>query len=125
MLENAFNVSVRSLLGLPYNTHRYLIQPLANDIHLRQVLVKRFLQFCENLKACRKIVIKDTFNKIQYDARTTTGKNLAEISHLVMVPILKLTCCDAKNIRYDEISNVDEFRVGCIKELIDIKHGNL
>ena len=92
---------------------------------MRQVLVKRFLQFCENLKACRKTVIKDTFNKIQCDARTTTGKNLAEISLLVMVPVLKLTRCDAKNIRYEEISNVEEFRVGCIEELINIKHGYL
>ena len=29
-LENSFNVSVKKMLDLPINTHRYLIQPLAN-----------------------------------------------------------------------------------------------
>ena len=42
-----------------------------------------------------------------------------------MVPVLKLTRFDSKKIMYEEISNEEEFRVGCIKELIDIKHGNL
>ena len=30
-LENSYNVSVRIMLGLPQNTHRYLVQPLAAD----------------------------------------------------------------------------------------------
>ena len=61
MIENSYNVCVRKLLGLPYNTHRYLIQPLANGVHVKQVLAKRFLQFCDNLRGCQKIVIRDTF----------------------------------------------------------------
>ena len=44
---------------------------------------------------------------------------------LLMVPVLKLTCFDAKKFLYEEMSNVEEFRVGCIEELINIKHGQL
>jgi len=28
MIENSYNISVRMMLGLPHNAHRYLIEPL-------------------------------------------------------------------------------------------------
>ena len=124
-LENTYNVSVRRMLDLPQYTHRYLIQPLANGQHLKQVLVKRFLQFCEKLKVCTKEVIKDTFEKVKLDVRTTTGKNLAELGILLKKPISELSTADANLVEYVQVEESNRFKIDFIKELIEIKFGEL
>jgi len=92
---------------------------------VKQVLVKRFLQFCENLGSCRKKVIKDTFNKIKCDVRTTTGSNLAEIGVLLGIPPWKLTCSDAKAIKFEVMKDEENYRISFIKEIIDLMHSNI
>ena len=89
-LEKSYNVSVRTMLGLPVTTHKYLIQPLAGGIHVRQVFARRFLNFCEGLKKSKKSVVKDTFEKIKLDIRSTTGRNLAELALMVGKPVARL-----------------------------------
>ena len=64
------------MLGLPLNTHRYLNQPLANENHVKQVFAKRFLQFCDKLEKSPKVAVRDTFEKVKANVKTTTGKNL-------------------------------------------------
>ena len=113
--------------GLPYNAHKYLIEPLEVKTHVKQVLVKRFLQLCENLGSFRKKVVKDTFNKIKCDVRTTTRSNLAEIGVLLGIPPWKLTCSYAKAIKFAVIVIKDEEnnRISFIKEIIDLMHSNI
>ena len=124
-LENSFNVSVRIMLGLPVTTHRYLIQPLAGGEHVKQVFAQRFLKFCDKLKNSKKAVIKDTFNKIKHDVRTTTGKNLAELSGLVNKPVGNLSHCDAYEIKYEAIEDEQRYRIDFIKEIIDVRNSIL
>jgi hypothetical protein len=119
-LENSYNVSVRIMLGLPLNTHRYLIQPLANDIHVKQVFAKRFLQFCDKLEKSPKVAVRDTFEKVKANVKTTTGKNLVELGLLLNKPISDLSPHDAARV-----ADEDKFRINIIKELIDVKHGKL
>ena len=115
-LENSFNVSVRIMLGLPVTTHRYLIQPLAGGVHVKQVFAQRFLKFCDKLKNSKKAVIKDTFNKIKLDVRTTTGKNLTELSELVNKQVGNLTHSDASELTYEAIEDEQKYRINFIKE---------
>ena len=82
-LENSYNTSVRIIMGIPRNTHRYLIQSLTERKHLKQNLVLRFLNFCDKLSKCKKEVIRTVFSKLKLDVRSTTGSNLKEISLLV------------------------------------------
>ena len=124
-LENTYNISIRRMLGLPQSTHRYLIQPLANGQHLKQVLIKRFLQFCEKLRVCSKEVVRETFEKIKKDVRTTTGKNLAELGILLKKPISELSPADANLVEYAPVEDANSFKIDFIKELIEVKHGEL
>ena len=112
-LENSFNVSVRIMLGLPVTTHRYLIQPLAGGVHVKQVFAQRFLKFCDKLKNSKKAVIKDTFNKIKLDVRTTTGKNLGEFSELENKPVTNLSHSDASEVTYEAIDDERKYRTSC------------
>ena len=57
--------------------------------------------------------------------RTTTGKNLAELSILLNKPAHQLSPCDASDIFLAKIDDEQKYRVDFIKELLDIRHGNL
>ena len=124
-LENSYNVSVRKMLGLPVNTHRYLIQPLAGGTHVKQVFARRFLKFCECLANCQKTVVRETYEKIRLNVRTITGSNLSEISNLVGKPVLQLNPSNASEIVYESIDSKEEYRIDFIKEIIDVKDGTL
>ena len=124
-IENSYNVSIRTMLGLPFNTHRYLIQPLAGEPHVKQVFVKRFLTFCDSLRNSGKNVIRETFEKIKSNVRTVTGSNLAELSQLVDKPVQLLTPSDASKVVYAFIDNSDKFRVDFIREILDLQNGSL
>ena len=113
------------MLGLPVTTHRYLIQPLAGRVHVKQVFAQRFLKFCDKLKNSKKAVIKDTFNKIKLDVRTTTGKNLAEFSELVNKPVTNLSYSDASEVTYEAIDDEQKYRIDFIQEIIDVRNSKL
>ena len=113
------------MLGLPLNTHRYLIQPLSGEPHVKQVFAKRFLKFCDRLMNSDKTVIRETFQKIKLDVRTITGHNLAELSELLSKPVQVLTPSDASKVVYARIEDSDAFRVDFIREILDVQHGCL
>ena len=75
------NTSVRIMMGIPRNTHRYLIQPLTEMKHLKQSSVLRLFNF--KLSKCKKEVARTVFSKLMLDVRSTTGSNSKEISLVV------------------------------------------
>jgi hypothetical protein len=113
------------MLGLSLNTHMYLIQPLANNNHVKQVFARRVLQFCDKLEKSPKVAVRDTFEKVKANVNTTTGKNLVEVGLLLNKPISDLSPHDAANIEFARVADEDKVRINFIKELIDVKHGNL
>ena len=124
-LENSYNTSVRIMMGIPRNTHRYLIQPLTESRHLKQSLVLRFLNFCEKLSKCKKEVVRTVFGKLKFNVRSTTGSNLKEISLLVNKRVEDLSPKEASDIQYHQVRNEDKFRVGFVWEILNVKHGQL
>ena len=125
-LENTWNKSIRLMLDVPINTHRNLIEPLSGQLHLKKVLVKRFLSFVEQVERCPKSVPKHLLRLIQKDVRSTTGENLRKIMMLVgRTRIEDITLHDFKLVKYHEISDAEKWKSAMIKELIDIKFGKL
>ena len=55
MIENTWNVSMRLMLDIPRETHRYLIEPLSGTSHVKSILVKRFLTFLEQIRNRRNV----------------------------------------------------------------------
>ena len=92
---------------------------------MKQIFAQRFLKFCDKLKNSKKAVIKDTFNKIKLDVRTTTGKNLAELSELVNKPVTKLSHSDASEVTYKAIDGEQKYRIDFIQKIIYVKNSNL
>ena len=48
-LEKTWNVSVRKMLSLPRNAHRYFLEPLAETPHITKCLWNRFVRFVTSI----------------------------------------------------------------------------
>ena len=114
-LEKTWNVSVRIMLSLPRNTHRYLIEPLSKVKHIVRSLRKRFITFIEKIKAGEKAVLKKMLDTIESDARSTTGRNLR---------CLKLQGLDNIGTSY-EISENEVWRIKLAEDIISARTGRL
>ena len=82
-IESSYNTSVKIMLGLPYDSHRCLIEPLTGSQHVKKLLILRFLGFMEGISKSRKEAVKVLMNTAKEDVRSVTGRNYREIMLLV------------------------------------------
>ena len=82
-IESSYNRSVKVMLDLPWATHRSLIQPLTGEVHVKLVLIKRFLIFLEKIECSGKTPLIMLLNEAKRDVRSITGSNLRNIMILV------------------------------------------
>ena len=121
-LESSYNRSVKIMLGLPYDTHRCLIEPLTDIKHVKKLLITRFLGFMENIKKNKKEALKMLMNTAMEDVRSVTGKNYREIMLLTgKTSVYDVTKIDADKIEYLNMEKKDLWKVDIIKEIIDVK----
>ena len=126
MLENTWNVSFRRMYDLPYQTHRYLVEPVSGQLHLKKVLIKRFLSFINQIKRSDKSIPKQLLHCIKLDTRSVTGSNLRRILLLTKkTKVEDITEKDIENIESDEISDDNMWRVNIIREITDLKFGQV
>ena len=126
LVENTYNTSVRVMFNLPREAHKYLVEPMTGKPHLKKTLCKRYLNFIESIKSSKKFALKNLFKVVKDDCRSVTGRNLLGIMLLVNKQNADaLVPSDAMNIKYNEISEEQAWRVGVAKELTDVKLGEL
>ena len=114
------------MFDLPLSTHRYFVQPLSNKMHLKNILMKRFLGFLSQIKNSSKKIPSFLLNIVKNDARSTTGYNMRNM----MLLFNKNTIDDIeeKDITeyvYAPVDKKDEWKIQILKELIDVKNGEL
>ena len=83
MLENSFNVSFRATYDLPRSTHRYFVEAVTNQKHVKSVLIKRFLSFIDQIQRCPKDIVRHLLSLIKYDVGSVTGSNPRNIMQLL------------------------------------------
>ena len=119
----SYNKSVKSMLDLPYATHRSLIEPLTEQRHILKVLVNRFLAFLDNISKSSKKAIKMLLETASSVVRSVTGSNLREIMLRVgKSRVADLGRGDGDKIAYFEMTEDEIWKVKMIKEIIDVKN---
>ena len=125
-IENTYNVSVRKMLSIPRNSHKYFTEPLSENNHIRSVLIKRFLSFIEHLKKSPKIVAGKLLKTIQNDTSSITGSNLRNIMLLVKkTSIDNLNPTDSDIIKYWPVEEENKWKIDIAKELLEVRSGNM
>ena len=110
MFEKSWNVSVRNMFGLPLSTHRYFIEPISESLHLKAILIQRFLSFIGKIKKGKKNKLKHILKIVQKDTRSTTGNNLRQILLLTEHCYIEdLSPSDAQSITYKSIDDEDQW----------------
>ena len=126
MLLNSWNTSFRIMFDLPLSTHRYFVEPVSGKVHLMNMLMKRFLAFLNQIENSKKSIPKKILRYVKNDARSNTGANLRRIMLLVnKVKVCDVTKKDIDEVKYAEVPPEDEWKVGMVREIIDIKYSRL
>ena len=126
MIVNSWNTSCRIMFDLPLSTHRYFIQPVSNKMHLKNILMKRFLSFLSQIKRSKKKVPSFLLNMIKYDVRSTTGYNLRNM--MLLFNKNRIEDIEEKDVIeyiYAPVETNDAWKVQMVKELIDVKNDEL
>ena len=125
-LESTYNKSVKVMFDMPWATHRYYIEPMTEQPHLRKVLIKRYLSFLAKIKTSEKKPLKNLLELSMKDLRTTTGKNLRWIMLMTgKSTVDDLGPADADILEYHEVPEEESWRIDFAKEIINIKYGEL
>ena len=120
--ERTWNVSVRKMLDLPVDTHKYLIEPLSGTPHLRKILIKRFISFIKQVESSNKIAAKDLLNVIRKDTMSVTGNNIRVVLRSVDRWTMEdIQPSDIDRIWYHDIPDEEKWRVSMIIELMEVK----
>ena len=122
--EGSFNKSIKIMCNLPYATHRYLVEPLSGGLGLRKQLIKKYLRFIQSIKNSSKPVIRQMLELCRKDTRTITGANLRNILLLTDLPTSD-ELNPSVEIKHNEIMQKDLWRVNVVKEILDMKFGEL
>ena len=124
-LEKSWNVAIRRVFNLPRESHCYLIEGVSDDPHVRTVLTRRFLSFIQSIRSSKKTALREVLRVVEYDTRSVTGRNLRNI-------LLKTNQDDVRNLKpsdyrakYRDIPVNEDYRVGLIKEIVEIKNQQL
>ena len=122
-LESTCNRSVKIMLDLPWGTHRYLIEPLTGEPHVSRALVKRYLSFINKVEESKKTPLKSLLNIARNDVRSTTGSNLRKI--MLLSGRNRIEDLKDVDIPYHAVPPDEAWRIGFVKEIVDLKHGEL
>ena len=122
-LEKTWNVSMRQMLCLPRNTHRYLIEPLSEIHHIRKSLWRRFSKFVRSIEDGKKRALRWVLQLVKQDVRSTTGKNLRNL-------MLKATAHSGLKIEaytepYKAIPTNEMWRIPLVNEILESRNGGL
>ena len=123
ILENTWNRSIKLMFDLPLATHRYFLVPLSESQHIKSTLIGRFINFTKKLESSEKKAVTHLYKVIKNDVRSITGSNLRNIK--LLLDNYNLSIIDSKSVQYHPVKEDDKWKVNCVKELIDVLHGDL
>ena len=111
------------MFDLPWATHRYLVEPLTRKPHVSRLLVKRYLSFISKIDLPLKTPLQTLMEIAKQDVRSVAGANLRRI----MLQSERSSIDDIKNvdIQYHMVPESEAWRVDFVKEIVDMKHGEL
>ena len=125
-LESSYNINVRKIFKLPFNSHRCFIESITGKRHVKIILIKRFISFLQQILRSRKSLPKQLLNIVMYDTRSTTGNNLRNIFLLCgKFQFNELTSYALDELKYKTIDEEETWKLSLIEEIIEFREGQL
>ena len=71
---NSWNVLIRNVLNVDRKTHRFLVEPMSGHLHLKTLLMARFVSSHKGLRKSQKFTVRFLARLTENDHRTVYGK---------------------------------------------------
>ena len=125
-IDKSWNVSMRKMLRLPFNTHRFFLEPISESKHAIYSFYSRFLKFSMALKSCKKSIVRNLYHLSSCDCRSTTGSNYRKLMLLTKKSRIEdVSISDIKQLNYVPTPDNEEWKLNFIKEIQEVKYGNM
>ena len=112
-LEKTYNRAVRTMWDIPLDSHRYLIEPLSDQPHMRFTLYKRMINFKNQVFKSSKSALKHMYSICQNNCASVTGRNLRKLMLLCdHSSIYSLNSSDIDCLEYFPIPNLEKWMIG-------------
>ena len=111
------------MLSSPRNTHRYLLEPLAETPHINKFLWKRFVTFVGSIADGNKTVLRRVLDLVRNDTRSVTGKNLRLLK--MKTENFNEKELDVHKKEYKAIPSEEMWRVPLARDIIATRCGDI
>lgn len=121
-LYSAWNFVIKGTFNLPFATHRYIVQDLDNNPHIRICLLKRFVKFYSQLRLCSKPEVQNLFDLQKRDVRSTFGRNCYNLCNELQVD--QVEDINLSSIKMPIKTPItEEWRIPFLRELLLTRSG--
>ena len=95
-------------------------------MHLKTIIIKRFLSFIEQVKKSTKKIPKQILKLVENDSLSVTGSNLRNIMIFLNKDTIKeISILDVNSIKYSPVSDENKWKISCVKDLIETLQGDM
>ena len=117
---------MRQMHALDRCTHRFLIEPISGQVHLKATLSSRFVKFAKNILQSKKFVVRFLANLLLSDQRTVFGRNIRKISKAISTEISDLTPSKVRQKMQYWTPNEEEMKIiSFSEELLSVRNEDL
>ena len=120
---SSWNVTVRNVFNLPWDTHRYLIEAVPDSTHPKTMMCSRFMKFMESMAMCKKRSVRYLAASVLDDRRTVVGRTVSRIAVDCKVERRNLTSMIAKSMKYWTPPLEEQWKILMLKELLEVRAG--
>ena len=121
-LYTSFNVTLRNALKIDNRTHRYLLEPLADSLHLKTLIISRYVSFHRSLIESKKFPVRFLARISEHDQRTVLGRVMSSISSMCNIDISSLTPRLVKEkVKFRVVPDNEEWRPNIARELFKMR----
>ena len=125
-IEFTYNRSIKMMWDLPVETHKYMIEPVSNQSHVKFNIYKKYIGFKDQVFRSNKSVLKHLYSICMKDTNSVTGKILR----------ILMFCCNPNSIYdlnydsidklvYSEVPNDQFWRMNFLHELLSTRNDEL
>ena len=117
MVYNSWSSSIRRMYRIDRKTHRYLIEPISNMLHIKTSLLSRFQKFANSIKSSKKKVVRSLYHTLSGDCRSRLGRN----NRIVELELYNDNCDKIKNLTFSPMPAAENWRLSVIEDLIHVR----
>ena len=117
-----WNVNLRIVFDLPYDTHCWIVEEVSEGKHFRQMIFSRFLKYLKSVALNRRPALRCLYSIVKNDVKTMTGSNIRTILVESQVDPRSLETHALKDWRV--YPQCDVWTVPLLRNLLEIRANN-